>query len=635
MNTNTTKYLKYIVCLLTLLACLPMQADQYLDELLTKAKQGDAEAQYWLGFSYFSGMNGAEENYVESAKWYRKAAEQGYKSAQYALGLAYRSGLGVSKNEKEAVKWYRKAAEQGDEDAQKELKDLDKEVVEKQRDAVEEQYNLGEKYKFGWVGVAKDEAKAVMYYRKAAEQGHMNAQYRLGGCYDLGEGVTKNENEAIKWYCKAAKQGHVEALKSFDFDYFAIGNMKENRMKLPDTVTFAEIMKWYSKAADQGHEFAKKRIIELVSLVEQEKYTTLYEAAKKLIGEIQWNNRDSNKGATEFEKAKEAFEAIANDTNAPAWHRGAAHNELGRLWLQRGGSSGNFSLATDEFKDALDIVGITEENRKIYEKNLKAAETALKNQQANEARATAQAAAARQYQQPPAGYAVQQIPVMPMPMPMGGMPMSYPSYYPTTSVGMAERQSMINGQMAQIIGQQRMQMLNTNFQIQNAAMQQQFAEQNKTLGIFTTNLSNAAKKLEDAKNSGDADAIAKAQQEYDAAESALRTYSNAQTAINQNNINFMNSMTQDAAASDRRSREIVSNAQQEADAKIQAQRAQDKQFQQDQWNQEQARLNEAAAKAAYENKQMTTGQWVETPGARDINNQTIQEASDHQNSTQP
>ena len=52
-------------------------------------------------------------------KWYRKAAEQGDADAQYNLGYSYSNGEGVEKDEEEAVKWYRKAAEQGYEKAKK------------------------------------------------------------------------------------------------------------------------------------------------------------------------------------------------------------------------------------------------------------------------------------------------------------------------------------------------------------------------------------------------------------------------------------------------------------------------------------------------------------------------------------
>lgn len=50
-------------------------------------------------------------------EWYRKAAEQGDAAAQYNLGWMYWKGHGVWQSDTEAMKWYRKAAEQGHERA--------------------------------------------------------------------------------------------------------------------------------------------------------------------------------------------------------------------------------------------------------------------------------------------------------------------------------------------------------------------------------------------------------------------------------------------------------------------------------------------------------------------------------------
>ncbi len=53
--------------------------------------------------------------------------------------------------------------------------------------------------------------KAVKLYRKAAEQGHANAQFCLGCCYFEGKGVEEDKTEAVKWYRKAAEQGYARA----------------------------------------------------------------------------------------------------------------------------------------------------------------------------------------------------------------------------------------------------------------------------------------------------------------------------------------------------------------------------------------------------------------------------------------
>ena len=47
----------------------------------------------------------------------RRLAEQGDAEAQYSLGWRYDEGEGVPEDKAEAVKWYRLAAEQGNDDA--------------------------------------------------------------------------------------------------------------------------------------------------------------------------------------------------------------------------------------------------------------------------------------------------------------------------------------------------------------------------------------------------------------------------------------------------------------------------------------------------------------------------------------
>ncbi|PWL66218.1 MAG: hypothetical protein DBY30_05255 [Verrucomicrobia bacterium] len=54
------------------------------------------------------------EKNEEAFEYYLKAARQGDAEAQFYLGLCYNYGDGVEKDLSEAVKWYRKAADQGD-----------------------------------------------------------------------------------------------------------------------------------------------------------------------------------------------------------------------------------------------------------------------------------------------------------------------------------------------------------------------------------------------------------------------------------------------------------------------------------------------------------------------------------------
>jgi TPR repeat protein len=63
-------------------------------------------------------------------------------------------------------------------------------------------------------------------YRKAAEQGHAEAQFKLGAMYFSGDGVPRDDAGAVKWYRMAAEQGHAEAQADLDF-------MLENGLAVP------------------------------------------------------------------------------------------------------------------------------------------------------------------------------------------------------------------------------------------------------------------------------------------------------------------------------------------------------------------------------------------------------------------
>ncbi|CAM3976596.1 tetratricopeptide repeat protein [Psychrobacter arenosus] len=60
-------------------------------------------------------------------------------------------------------------------------------------------------------GVAKDMSKAFKWYRKAAEQDYVQAQYNLGVMYEHGKGVRKDKAKALEWYSKACDNGHEKS----------------------------------------------------------------------------------------------------------------------------------------------------------------------------------------------------------------------------------------------------------------------------------------------------------------------------------------------------------------------------------------------------------------------------------------
>ena len=153
-------------------------------------------------------------------------------AASFKLGLRYAKGDGVPKNNALAVKWYRKAAEQGHRIAQS---------------------NLGLMYANG-KGVPKNDALAVKWYRKAAEQGYARAQFNLGNKYRAGEGVRKNMTLAVRWYRKAAAQGYAGAQNNLGFSY-------EQGEGAPKDYVQAYI--WYSLGAAGGNKIAPSNLKKL------------------------------------------------------------------------------------------------------------------------------------------------------------------------------------------------------------------------------------------------------------------------------------------------------------------------------------------------------------------------------------
>ena len=77
------------------------------------------------------------------------------------------------------------------------------------------QFNLGFMYANGR-GLPQDDAEAVKWYRKAAEQGHALAQSNLGVMYRDGLGVPQDDALAHMWFDLAAAQGAERAQENRD-----------------------------------------------------------------------------------------------------------------------------------------------------------------------------------------------------------------------------------------------------------------------------------------------------------------------------------------------------------------------------------------------------------------------------------
>ena len=75
-----------------------------LREWTPLAKQGNKEAQYFIGSMYHEGI-GVTQNDKTAVKWYTLAAEQGHANAQTNLGSMYANGKGVIQDYVYALMW--------------------------------------------------------------------------------------------------------------------------------------------------------------------------------------------------------------------------------------------------------------------------------------------------------------------------------------------------------------------------------------------------------------------------------------------------------------------------------------------------------------------------------------------------
>ena len=122
-------------------------------EVLEKAEQGNAQAEYLLGRKYYFG-EGVTQDREKAAQWHTKAADQGHATAQYVLGLLYSTGDGVHQDKKKAVGWITRADGQG---------------------LAEAQFALGMMYRTG-EDVPQDTQRAMELISRAAAQGNEEAR---------------------------------------------------------------------------------------------------------------------------------------------------------------------------------------------------------------------------------------------------------------------------------------------------------------------------------------------------------------------------------------------------------------------------------------------------------------------------
>ena len=161
----------------------------------------------------------------------RQAAKEEV-SAEVKLGTMYRYGWGAPADSAKAIDWYRKAADQGDATGEE---------------------NLGEMYYQG-NGVPQDYLQAGQWFGKAGGQGEPWAEYYLGLMHSGGQGFQQDYQVAVNWYRKSVEQGNSWAQND-------LGNMYASGQGVPQD--YGEAVKLLLLAANQSNSTAEYNLANL------------------------------------------------------------------------------------------------------------------------------------------------------------------------------------------------------------------------------------------------------------------------------------------------------------------------------------------------------------------------------------
>lgn len=196
----------------------------------------------------------------------REAAVNGDLDAQFHVGQSYLTGRDadqqVDPQERfsRAVRWFRRAAESGH---------------------VPSQYRLATLYELGQ-GAPKDIAEARKWYRSAAEGGHVKAMHNLAVLSILTQGEPADYQTAVKWFTQAAERGLTDS-------QYNLALLYERGLGVPQDAVKA--FKWFALAAKHGDEKATQRrdtLARTLSPVQQAEATQLID---------RWNSLPVNTAA--------------------------------------------------------------------------------------------------------------------------------------------------------------------------------------------------------------------------------------------------------------------------------------------------------------------------------------------------
>jgi len=160
-----------------------------------------------------------ERSQLESFDLLLAAAENGDMQSHYRLAEKFRHGVGVDPNAAMTLQHYRAAAQLGMAEAQYELASiLDGDLLD----------------------TGRNKTEALIWFQAAADQGHAQAQIKMGTAHRHGDGLQQSYADAAHWFIAAAEQGSS----------FAALNAAE--VLADDLSDYGSALRWYEFAAING-----------------------------------------------------------------------------------------------------------------------------------------------------------------------------------------------------------------------------------------------------------------------------------------------------------------------------------------------------------------------------------------------
>ncbi|KOO04825.1 tetratricopeptide repeat protein [Vibrio nereis] len=298
-----------------------LQENEKLFPLWIKSESGDAAATKKVAEHYWN-----KKEYKNATKWFERCSNR-YRSCSFYIGLSYDQGYGVTEDNAKAIEWYTKSAENNGYTAAAR--------------------NLAWMYENG-EGTAIDKKKAF-YWMSQAEKSQLIkgvTTAELGRYYLYGIGTEKNTKKAYDLLNRVAKSNEYAAYNLAKMYYFGDGVKRD----------YNKSYEWFLVASKKGHRASEYYV--------GNHHYHGYGRDKNLLEAYQWFKKSADKGYVDAQFRLgwmlSSSEGVAkNYREAFKWYQKAAdqgsstaQNNLGYMYDNGQGTEKNKTMAFEWYQKA-------------------------------------------------------------------------------------------------------------------------------------------------------------------------------------------------------------------------------------------------------------------------------------------